>query len=116
MRRYLIIFFIVFLPLQFAWGAAARYCVHEKADKVSHFGHHAHVHTVSVPEIALTGDMGGTDDPDCNYCHLSCAQPLPSNGLDFSAVFPAIFEPPDPLLTQYWLPDTIERPNWTVAA
>lgn len=32
MRRYLIISFIVFLPFQFAWGAAARYCVHEKGE------------------------------------------------------------------------------------
>ncbi|HQT09219.1 MAG TPA: hypothetical protein PK060_18550 [Polaromonas sp.] len=115
-RRYLIIFFIVFLPLQFAWGAAARYCVHENIDKTSHFGHHAHVHTVSIPESALTGALGGTDDPDCNYCHIGCAQPLPGNALSVPVASPAVFEPPDPLPTQFRVPDVIERPNWTLAA
>lgn len=115
MRRYLIIFFIAFLPLQFAWGAAARYCVHEKADKVSHFGHHAHVHTVSVPESALTGALGGTDDPDCNDCHLGCAQPLPATVLSFSVASSAIFEPPESLPTQFRVPEQIDRPNWNLS-
>ena len=115
MRRYLIIFFIVFLPLQFAWGAAARYCVHEKVDQVSHFGHHAHVHKGSVPESVLTGALSGTDDPDCSSCHMGCAQLLFGNVVGFSAAPPAIFEPPDPLPTLFWLPDTIDRPNWSFA-
>jgi len=44
--------------------------VHEKVDQVSHFGHHAHVHKGSVPESVLTGALSGTDDPDCNSCHI----------------------------------------------
>lgn len=114
-RRYLIIFFVVFLPLQFAWGAAARYCVHEKSDQISHFGHHAHVHKQASAETALKAAVGGTDDLDCSYCHMGCAQPLTSNGLSVPVMLQSVYVPREPLPTRFRVPDLIEHPNWSLA-
>lgn len=116
MRRYLIIFFIVFLPLQFAWGAAARYCMHEKGDKVSHFGHHAHVHkAVTGADIKPASPLVGGDDLDCDYCHIGCAQPLPSNVQNFPIASEAIYVPPETRLAGFRVPKLIDRPNWSLA-
>jgi len=116
MRRYIIIFFMVFLPFQFAWGAAASYCAHEKGDKVSHLGHHAHVHKVSGQSTETAASFSDGYDPDCGYCHSGCAQPPPNTTLNFPAVVPSIYVPPDTHPMRFRVPDLIERPNWTLAA
>ena len=67
MRRWLAVFLLVFLPLQFTWSVAAAYCQHESGN-VQHFGHHEHKHA---------GDAGAKDakkapsgiDEDCAFCH-----------------------------------------------
>jgi hypothetical protein len=117
-RRYLIIFFVVFLPFQFAWGSAARYCLHEKSP-VSHFGHHEHVHKGAGAALSgadIPGSLSSADDPDCDYCHISCAQPLPSAIVDLPAASQPVHVSPRAAPTPIRLPDLIERPNWTLAA
>jgi hypothetical protein len=44
MRRYLAIFLLVLLPLQYSWAAMASYCEHETSVTAKHPGHHTHDH------------------------------------------------------------------------
>ena len=114
-RRTLVIFFIVFLPFQFAWGAAASYCTHEKNEKVSHFGHHAHVHKVSAQNDEAAVSFADGCDPDCGYCHSGYAQPLPSTTLSLAIATASVYSPPEALRTRFRAPNLIERPNWSLA-
>lgn len=88
MRRYILIFMMCLLPLQWSWAAAARVCQHEQG--VAHFGHHEHQHVgaaqaagpAHAADAAATeaGEAGaGLHDaaadsaqqshPDCHTCH-----------------------------------------------
>ncbi|NCV41106.1 MAG: hypothetical protein EBW11_11190 [Betaproteobacteria bacterium] len=40
MRKFLAIFLLVLLPLQFSWAAVAGYCQHEAGVTANHPGHH----------------------------------------------------------------------------
>ena len=115
MRRFLLIFFIFALPLQFTWGASARYCAHETAVSVSHFGHHAHVHKAAATECGNGASQSGYDDADCGYCHMGCAQPLPSTALSLPIATQSIYIPPETPPLRFRVPDLIERPNWSLA-
>lgn len=69
MRRFILIFLMMLLPVQWSWAAAASVCAHEK-DK-SHFGHHEHKHSAS-PEVAEPDEADGkapSFHPDCQVCH-----------------------------------------------
>lgn len=44
MLRCFIVFLMLVVPLQLAWGAVAAYCEHEGEAVSDHFGHHAHEH------------------------------------------------------------------------
>lgn len=116
MRRYLVIFFIAFLPFQFAWGAAANYCTHEKSETVSHFGHHAHVHKVSAQNDEAAVPFADGCDPDCGYCHSGCAQPLPSTVPNLALAVTSVYSPSEALVMRFRAPNLIERPNWNLAA
>lgn len=92
MHRLLLLFLLVFLPLQSVWAAASPYCQHEPAPQTSqHFGHHAHDHQegpqqahlsasdakVASGETTQVGETldekaltrAGTVDMDCHACH-----------------------------------------------
>ena len=74
MRRGFIVFLLLLVQFQFAWGAAASYCSHEKSAAASkHVGHHDHQHQ-GLDLKGLGSDAGGgtlpTFDPDCGGCHL----------------------------------------------
>ena len=122
MRRPLLILLLFWLPLQFAWGAAASFCPHEEGQGISHFGHHTHKHQgKSIPTSGeSTPDKKGTlagEDFDCDYCHMGCAQPLASEAssrCDTEAsqhLAGTSTEGHSP-----HVPDLIERPKWTLAA
>ena len=115
MRRFLLIFFIFALPLQFTWGASARYCTHERAASVSHFGHHAHVHKVAASECNKADSQSGFDDADCGYCHLGCSSPLAQSAPSLSLAPKAGFAITEPVSSRYRIPDSIDRPNWLLA-
>ena len=80
MRRWLVVFMLLVLPLQFAWAAAAPYCAHETtAGAGKHPGHHQHVHQ-GGSDAAKAGDDGsgiGTSHTDCESCHAGAAATLP---------------------------------------
>ena len=78
MRRLLLVFLAILLPLQFAWAGAAAYCAHEKTTSVEarkwHFGHHTHEHKAAAKDRHTQDgkDAGASKlpDGDCNACHF----------------------------------------------
>ncbi len=72
MRRLMLVFLSILLPLQFAWAGAAAYCAHEKAESptavTSHFGHHTHEHKGDDHQSA--GKVTKLPDADCTACHF----------------------------------------------
>lgn len=74
MRRWLVLFFAVLLPLQFAWSAASAYCQHESGEQqAKHFGHHFHAHKGEVKKSTAGKLMA---DSDCATCHASGASAI----------------------------------------
>lgn len=71
MRRLLLVFLSILLPLQFAWAGAAAYCSHEKLDSPAavtwHFGHHAHEHKADNDKQPGKAKL---PDADCAACHF----------------------------------------------
>jgi hypothetical protein len=136
MRRWIAIFLIVLLPLQFSWAVAADYCLDEQGSGAAHFGHHAHPDhehagvddgsakvaksPTESPAQSLADQLDkGKQHPegDCGCSgHLCGAHLLPA-GLD------ALFGmPPSPWLSTPVScvyppadPNRIERPNWSVS-
>lgn len=117
MRRWLAIFLLVFLPLQFSWAAVAGYCQHEADAASQHFGHHEHKHQANAGHdgVADTKLTGGIDN-DCGTCHAGCVVAiLGAAGLPLASSIS--FAIP-------WLPGTLtsppftqpERPNWRYLA
>ena len=92
MRRFLILLFVLLLPLQFAWAGAAAYCSHDgqqdganAASAQWHFGHHSHAHRGEAADHRAAADIdsdSGKDgsgkiklpDLDCAVCHFAGAQ------------------------------------------
>lgn len=121
MRRILVILVLSLLPFQLVWGAAASYCRHEQGADVRHFGHHVHKHQGKVLKVSgeSTPDnknFTADDDPDCASCHLTCVSPVMHTAVWFSS---DLAEPMTAALSSNqppYVPNTIERPNWTLAA
>jgi hypothetical protein len=117
MRRYLAIFLLVLLPLQFSWAALAGYCEHETAVTAEHPGHHSHDHaTVDHPETAQNSAQSACVDHDCATCHLGCAAALVS---DLNTTTTAVSDD-HPLHLQatgsQLSRERPERPQWPVLA
>ena len=84
MRRLLLVFLSILLPLQFAWAGAAAYCAHEDIAETTslawHFGHHTHQHKADQAKQADGSDKGDhrakagklakLPDADCTACHF----------------------------------------------
>ncbi len=76
MRRLVLVFMMMLLPLQWSWAAAASVCQHEANG--AHFGHHEHKRDncsqADVPDTAEKSDQNSDDPslgkhPDCQVCH-----------------------------------------------
>lgn len=106
MRRVLIIFMLILMPVQLSWAAVASYCEHEVRVSEAHLGHHEHQHQKDV-EFHSVGDNGlsdsddigskgiapGDTDLDCGHCHTYCSAMLstpPDAPGAFSAARPGI--------------------------
>lgn len=127
MRRLLLAFLLVFLPLQSVWAAALPYCSHEASPQAGHFGHHAHEHHAGAapleqassqdpaPLHPLLSSSAGTD-MDCHACHgMGNAVFTHAGGpaLRLESVRPATSA--EPALTAP-PPHRPERPNWPALA
>jgi hypothetical protein len=115
MRRWLAVFLLVFLPLQFAWAAAAGYCQHETDAAAQHLGHHQHQHDADGDGVPDSPPLDGTDN-DCGTCHAGGVVAIVAD-LDLphgAGVAPAIAWSPGSLTS---LPAAEpERPNWFARA
>ena len=82
MRRWLLIFLVVLLPMQLSWAAVASYCQHESGVTTQHVGHHEHQHETDAAASADTRDTSaspnatGAVDVDCGTCHAGCGTAL----------------------------------------
>ncbi|MBV7544116.1 hypothetical protein [Acidovorax sp. sic0104] len=128
MRRLLLIFLLVFMPLQSVWAAASPYCGHETAPQASHFGHHAHDHHGDAPAEKAQSSMAGetpdhkalattgTADMDCHACHgAGSCMALSASG---QAIVVAVAAPAA-LVAPAWVHPPLtrpERPKWSVLA
>ncbi len=117
-RRFCLLFLLVILPFQFAWGAAAGYCGHEKTAGAGHFGHHGHQHKAKADTDgeAVAKKVGAiADDPDCAMCHLGCVQP-PTHQTTVVVDTPAAASTTlSSQRAESGRPGRIERPKWTLA-
>jgi hypothetical protein len=121
-RRWILVLLLAVLPLQFAQAVAAAYCAHEKTMAKQHIGHHEHEHQETAGDAAGstavdTDDKpAGAADPDCEYCQLSCAQPLGSVSPPWSGTreHPAAYSPTRTFASHDG--EDVERPKWSPAA
>ncbi len=121
MRRWLLIFLMVLLPLQLSWAAVASYCEHESSGATTqHLGHHEHQHEIDAgPVDSSNGKTTGTSgavDLDCGTCHAGgCAVMLqPLKVLMVKLPSKTHSEPALHLASQ---PASLpERPNWACLA
>ncbi|KQO14286.1 hypothetical protein ASF16_18690 [Acidovorax sp. Leaf78] len=128
MRRLLLVFLLLFMPLQSIWAAASPYCKHETAPQASHFGHHAHDHHGDGPAAQAqpsaaseTPDhkalaTAATADMDCHACHgVGSGMALSASG---QAIVVAVAAPAA-LVAPAWVHPPLtrpERPKWSVLA
>jgi hypothetical protein len=72
-KKLLLIFLFLTLPIQYSWAAAAVYCQHDQSHS-SHFGHHSHHHQAQSDKLEKSDSKNKLlkVDNDCGYCHLSC--------------------------------------------
>lgn len=113
MRRWLLIFLVVFLPMQLSWAAVASYCAHESSETAQHIGHHEHQHQADdVPADSDGSKMAGVVDADCGACHAGCCTAILQSPLLMGARLPSnAHGAPAPRLSSQ--PAALpERPNW----
>jgi hypothetical protein len=117
MKRYLAIFLLVLLPLQFSWAAMAGYCEHETGVTAQHTGHHTHEHaSADHPKTGQKTASSACMDHDCATCHFGCAAALVS---DLKTTTAAVSDNhPLHLQAMASQPSTErpERPKWPVLA
>lgn len=116
-RRLLILFLVLVLPLQFAWAGAAAYCQHESGSAAKHFGHHEHQHHGGNADTSKLGkpQFAGAD-ADCQTCQFAAAQSVPALAHVFDAPAGSLAPPSPPSDFHSHVPPGLERPNCTLAA
>lgn len=80
-RRFVLVFMMCLLPLQWSWAAAASVCEHESGGK-AHFGHHEHQHADDTGSDAGSHSGPAAEHPDCQVCHgvgAACVAPFEGN-------------------------------------
>ena len=121
MTRWLLLFFVLVMPIQFAWSASAVYCEHENTPTPFHLGHHVHVHKDADAQGApgpddTAGSAAPMAHPDCSYCHASVAQ-LPVGLLSLlEAPYGNSVQHPPRLLYAFRIDPDIDRPKWMRAS
>lgn len=119
MRRWLLIFLVALLPMQFSWAAAASYGHHERvADAAQHLGHHEHQRDAAAVS-ADTADAGlnstatsGVAEADCGTCHAGCCTALVQSDLLLLAELPSETHGTIALRLSSQPASLPERPNW----
>lgn len=109
---------VVAVTLQFSWGVASAYCLHETGKASNHFGHHQHEHHAAdgADETDKSPAKKAQPHPDCATCAHS---PLGVFASTVKSIAPAMAahaaEPSPPIQPAPYLGQP-ERPQWSVAA
>ena len=113
MRRCLLLFFVLLLPLQMVWASATPYCEHESGRcSAQHFGHHEHRHEGSTVTANNGDEPAGAHHADCASCHICCVVTLPPPSVALLAVTVAGSPLPAPRATYLsYVPAGPERPD-----
>ncbi|MBO9687583.1 MAG: hypothetical protein J7598_13330 [Mitsuaria chitosanitabida] len=145
MRRWLTLFLLVLMPLQFTWGAAAVYCQHEPAPETRHFGHHTHQHgdaghpgpqadgakpadptgsSVDAKKLTDLKKVADSDkskpgklapDNDCGQCHHSAFKPVAAVAAALNDIGGQVQQGLAEPAFSSRSPDHPDRPNWRIA-
>lgn len=74
MRKWLAVFLLIVIPMQFALAATAAYCQHETGVATKHLGHHGHKHQAQPGELPQSDKTKSNGfDLDCGNCHAGCS-------------------------------------------
>ena len=122
MRRWLLIFLVVLLPMQLSWAAVASYCQHESgsATTTQHVGHHEHQHeadaastsTGQTDTSAKPTSATGAVDVDCGTCHAGCCSAMLQSPRLVMAKLPSETHSATALRLISQPASLPERPNW----
>lgn len=112
MRKLVLLFLLILLPLQTTWAAVSGYCQHEQDEQQSqHLGHHTHKHHNTSGQQDVQ-PQNSSQDSDCGVCHMSGVAAIPVGTqmlpvqLDSAVFFPLSLRLP------FKAPETPDRPNW----
>ena len=110
MKKLILIFLLLIVPLQFAWAAAGVYCQHEQGKASFHFGHHAHSHD-GKHDAADSKTKVSKVHLDCSSCHATGTAILVSSAA--LAPLPSTLEYFEPRAISYssFIPDGPRRPD-----
>ena len=115
-KKLLVIFLLVLLPIQFCWAVAAAYCQHEQGT-TTHFGHHEHKHEAAQSDDDGSQNSLGTVQAhaDCVSCHGTMAA-ITLIALPLQPYVPAVIADDFNVVTIKTIsPDRPERPKWALA-
>jgi hypothetical protein len=74
MRKWLAVFLLLVIPMQFTWAATSAYCLHETGIATKHLGHHGHQHQAKAGELSQSEKPKSNGfDLDCGNCHAGCS-------------------------------------------
>ena len=109
-KKLILIFLLLIVPLQFAWAAAGAYCQHEQGTSSMHFGHHAHNHD-GKHDGADGKAKAGKVHLDCNSCHATANAILVNRApLTLQPSAPDYIDP-RPISYSSFIPDGPRRPD-----
>ncbi|HYG32311.1 MAG TPA: hypothetical protein VD810_04915 [Methylophilaceae bacterium] len=113
MKKFILMFLLVLLPLQYTQAAVCTYCCNDEAPMSSQNPHDQQL-DAAVDDPSADGD--GDDHHACGTCHLSCSQYL-----SLQSVVIVSFKASGSFLHlatgyQSYIPHGLDRPNWTQLA
>ncbi len=119
MRRWLLIFLVVLLPMQLSWAAVASYCQHESstATTTQHVGHHEHQHEAEAASAnnsdkSTHPSSAGAVDVDCGTCHAGCCTAMLQSPIPVMAKLPSETHSATAVCLSSQPASLPERPNW----
>lgn len=125
MKKLMLVFIMLLLPLQYSWALAAGYDLHAQQDVQTHFGHHNHdiEHEDATNDATNDVDDRNVDNEKPHsevshqhygFSHLSCNELLKLNLPIFTPQANIFFYQ---LIIHYHAPpqSSLDRPNWQAA-
>lgn len=112
-RKWLAIFLLVVIPMQFALAATAGYCQHETGEATKHLGHHGHKHQAQPGDLSQSDKTKSSGfDLDCGNCHAGCSLAVATAVGNTVLPGVGVIEPSsDPVLVSH-PPKVPDRPQW----